>query len=71
MIANDILAYKTRHIVGAHILQLLLRSCRINLFPCYTFGKLNDWPIRIHVNERAGCMQRMSIVVTNVLSGPS
>ena len=31
MIANDILAYKTRHIVGAHILQLLLRSCRINL----------------------------------------
>ena len=37
----------------------------------YTFGKLYDWPIRIHVNERVGYMQRMSIVVTNMLSGPS
>ena len=25
----------------------------------YTFGKLYDWPIQIHLNERAGYMQRM------------
>ena len=31
----------------------------------YTFGKLYDWPIQIHVNERVGYMQRMSIIVTN------
>ena len=67
MIANDDLAYETHHIVSAHIWLLLLQ----NKFPFpfivskyvtrYTFRKLYDWPIRIHVNEQAaicslGCL---------------
>ena len=75
MIGNDDLAYKTRHIVGAHIWLLLLRSAEF-LFPFtvtrYTFGKLYDWPIQIHVNEQVGYMQRMNNrCYKHVLSGLS
>ena len=59
MTANDHLAYKMRHIVGAHI-WLLLRRAPQNKFTFpfivskhvtrYTFGKLYDKPIRIHLN---------------------
>ena len=59
MIANNNQAYKTLHMVGAHIWLLLLCSAKNFPFPfivpkyvtCYTFGKLYEWPIRIHVNE--------------------
>ena len=61
MIANDDLAHKTCHIVGTNILLLLLfrrinvrfQSWKKYITHC-TFGKLHDWPIRIHANERAG-----------------
>ena len=77
MISNDDLAYKTRHVVGANILLLLLLHLKKFMFPfivvkyvtCYTFEKFYDWPIRIHMNERAGYMQRMSY--KHMLSGPS
>ena len=74
MIANDDLAYKTCHIVGAHIWLLLYFALQNKfMFPFkvsnyvtrYTFGKLYDWPIRIHVNERVGYMRGMSIAITN------
>ena len=56
MIANDDLAYKTHHIVGAHISLLFTMLHRITL----------ESSIQIHVNERVGCMERMSIIVTNM-----
>ena len=67
MIANDDLTYKTRHIVGVHICCFYYTMRNKFTFPFivpkyvtrYTFGKLYDWPIRIHVNERAGYMQLM------------
>ena len=64
MIANDDLAYKTRHVVGAHILLTLQNKFTFPFIVSkyvtrYTFRKLHDCPIRIYVNERAGYMQRM------------
>ena len=64
MVANDDLAYKTRHIVGTQTIFGCFYYAKF-MFPFlvskyvthYTFGKLYDWPNRIHVNERAGYMQ--------------
>ena len=69
MIANDNLAYKMHHkfdyFYYAPQNKFTFPFIVLKYETRYTFGKLYDWPIQIHVNERVGYMQQMSIVVTN------
>ena len=54
MIANDNLAYKTRHVVSAHIWpqnKFTFPLMASKYVTRYTFGELYGWPIQIHLNE--------------------
>ena len=55
MIANDDLAYKTCHSWCPYLAaftMLCIRKIIVSRYVMYyTFGKIYDWPIQIHVNE--------------------
>ena len=57
MIANDDVAYKTLYYAPQNKFTFPFIASKYET--CYTFGKLYGWPIRIHMNERVGYMQRI------------
>ena len=78
MIANDDLAYKRYHIrmpIFGCVYYTLQNKFTLPFIVSkyvkhYTTGKRYDWPIRTHRQQLADYMQRMSIVITElVLSG--